>query len=839
MRRTVTIIAGVLLFFLVLPVQGLITRPLELKLLLSSSAHICVVKVEKFDPERPAMVLNVEADLKGKGAPRRWPVNLTGDREATKYKHTPQLLKRLAKDLSILVFLDEKPDRFIGFAYSEGTWFSLVGEKDKETVRWSFTHCEPYLRRTFKGTTAELREVMEKAIKDKKELPPADPKVEPGFGPEIKEKAPEPKDKGASRGRIHPSSLSTGPVFGVIVGLPAGGIIGILALLFPAVFGGVAILMRRWAALVAVLFTTSTLFSCYVLWPEQFWWTRSQTVWAGILLVTLAGAAWAWIRQLHYLDPECTEPAMPARTERIMLFVLSNIALAGLLTILALNNPELNDLKLFLWITGVGFWVGTLYAFLPKSAHFERRALPTEGLVLVCMALTAVVLTARGSSATVEGGRDLKSAATGDAKKGAELVRQVWKFTPQGQSDMASTPVVVGKRVYLGVIHFTAFEKIGRVYCLESYLDEQGVEKVREVWRFDHNGKMKQMFSSPCIHGDKLYIGEGFHENNECNLFCLDVATGKLNWAFNTASEEEDKLWSFPTNSHVESTPFVANGRVFFGAGDKGLYCVDVKNGKKVWQYPEPGNRQTGLHIDTSPVVVGNRVFCCSGKSQTFKQMEVFCVEAASGKKVWSRMADLPVWGSPSIHDGLVYVGLGNTRINEESKDATGSILCLDAFDGSRRWDYPVKGAVHTKQAFAGGLVYAGSQDGHCYALDAREGTLVWKRDLGSITVSSPALVRGAWDDAPSALYIAALKGDVYCLDPRTGDVFWHFDELSSGGEDKKGFGAAMLTSPAVTVQRTPDGDQRRIYIASGVFGGTSSVLYCLEDKWIGDAPEK
>ena len=52
--------------------------------------------------------------------------------------------------------------------------------------------------------------------------------------------------------------------------------------------------------------------------------TAPRVLWAGILLVTVAGAAWAWVRQLRYLDPESTEPPMPARTERITLFILSN-----------------------------------------------------------------------------------------------------------------------------------------------------------------------------------------------------------------------------------------------------------------------------------------------------------------------------------------------------------------------------------------------------------------------------------------------------------------------------------------------------------------------------------
>src|SRR6185369_3038167 len=111
-------------------------------------------------------------------------------------------------------------------------------------------------------------------------------------------------------------------------------------------------------------------------------------------------------------------------------------------------------------------------------------------------------------------------------------------------------------------------------------------------------------------------------------------ATGKKLWDFNTASKEENALWQgIDTNSHIESSPVVRDGHVFFGAGDKGLYCLDAVNGSKLWQYPPPGQAKTALHIDANPTVVGNRVYCCSGKSQNFQRFVVFCVDATTGKK--------------------------------------------------------------------------------------------------------------------------------------------------------------------------------------------------------------
>ena len=145
-----------------------------------------VAKVEKLYPEKPAMLLNVEDDLKGKLPFRKLPVHLKGDTEANKLNHVPQLLKRLAGDLPIILFVEEKDKKLTALAYTNGTWMQLVGDKTgADTAVWSLTHGEPYLRRTYKGTTAELKQTLIAVLAGKKRAPEIDKKETPGFGPEV------------------------------------------------------------------------------------------------------------------------------------------------------------------------------------------------------------------------------------------------------------------------------------------------------------------------------------------------------------------------------------------------------------------------------------------------------------------------------------------------------------------------------------------------------------------------------------------------------------------------------------------------------------------------------
>src|SRR5215471_8995175 len=176
------LVLGVSLVLLVGPAYALITRPLPLSHFLAQSEFILTAKVAKIDTtaENPRVLLTVDDDLKGKASFRKLGVVLTGDADARKYDHTPQLLKRLAPDLPLVVFVSKGAKGFIALAYTNGTWFQMKGERanDSDPLVWSFTHCEPYLRRTFKDGTADLRQVVIDALADKKAPPDVDSKVE-------------------------------------------------------------------------------------------------------------------------------------------------------------------------------------------------------------------------------------------------------------------------------------------------------------------------------------------------------------------------------------------------------------------------------------------------------------------------------------------------------------------------------------------------------------------------------------------------------------------------------------------------------------------------------------
>ncbi len=184
-----TTLAGVTMLILAPMAFSVIKALTPLRTFIKDAQYIAVAKVDSLYPDKPAMVLLVQDDVKGKLPFRKLPIHLKGDTEAEKLDHPALLLKRLAPDLPLVLFVNQVGSKLTAFAYTNGTWIQLVGDKTgADTAILSLTHGEPYLRRTFKGTTDELLATLRDGIAGKKKLPEPNAKEAPGFGPEVENK---------------------------------------------------------------------------------------------------------------------------------------------------------------------------------------------------------------------------------------------------------------------------------------------------------------------------------------------------------------------------------------------------------------------------------------------------------------------------------------------------------------------------------------------------------------------------------------------------------------------------------------------------------------------------
>lgn len=185
------------LLLLAIPANAYIQAEISMKQVFAQTQFIFTAKVEAFDAEKRTAVFTVDEHLKGKVTFQKLHMALAADKEtAREYNKPSYLLKRLAAKQTVVFFADAKEGAFapirrgnlVLFLYTKGTWvqFAAVTEEKQSSLPIAFHHFEPYLRRTFKGTTAEMRQVIIDGLSGKEAPPPYDPKEPGGFGPEIR-----------------------------------------------------------------------------------------------------------------------------------------------------------------------------------------------------------------------------------------------------------------------------------------------------------------------------------------------------------------------------------------------------------------------------------------------------------------------------------------------------------------------------------------------------------------------------------------------------------------------------------------------------------------------------
>ena len=239
--------------------------------------------------------------------------------------------------------------------------------------------------------------------------------------------------------------------------------------------------------------------------------------------------------------------------------------------------------------------------------------------------------------------------------------------------------------------------------------------------------------------------------------------------------------WSRQLGESVDSSPAVANGRVYVGADNGFLYCLDADDGSELWRAATGGAIVSSPALGEGIVYVGSVDRC------------LYAFSITDGAQLWRVRTRKPVLAPPLVYAGRVYFG---------SMD--GTFRCVDAIDGKPLWQLqasPISGAA---AADTGGTVYFGDYSGAAYALDAATGTQVWKAQLKGSIIAAPLSISGkiiVGVMGPTALTIEKIKYLV-ALDATTGAEAWSQFEGSS-------------------VLHTPVADEKAVYF--GIVSGYTS----------------
>ena len=209
-----------------------------------------------------------------------------------------------------------------------------------------------------------------------------------------------------------------------------------------------------------------------------------------------------------------------------------------------------------------------------------------------------------------------------------------------------------------------------------------------------------------------------------------------------------------------------------------------------LWSY------QTGYAVHSSPSVVDGMVYIGSN------DRKIYCLDAENGLKIWESPISGDIRTGPAVIEEKVYVTVN------------GIAYCFNAINGTEIWMSSIGGAIFSSPAVANGKVYFGSQNKKVYCLDADNGSCLWTYTTGGMVYSSPAVVNGR-------VYIGSDDKKVYCLDADPLD-----DGVDEGFDDPDGaeydFIWSFLTSGSMW-DSSPAVIDDKIYI-----GTLDKKVYCL-----------
>jgi polyvinyl alcohol dehydrogenase (cytochrome) len=391
----------------------------------------------------------------------------------------------------------------------------------------------------------------------------------------------------------------------------------------------------------------------------------------------------------------------------------------------------------------------------------------------------------------------------------------------------------------------------------EKQLTPGSVGRLKVKWIFETGGDVS---SQPTVVNGVIYFGSW-----DGKEYAVDAKTGKKLWEFDTGG--------YPSRSGAA----YADGALYFADAGGRMYALDAKSGQKLWQVkvdPHPMNICTsapiyhngrvyiGVSSREEVVMMGNSKYeCCTFRGG------VAAFDAKTGKQVWRFYtvkeepkeqgkdkfgrrifgpSGVGVWSTVAINPQAkrLYLTTGDDYTKPES-NMSDAIIALNLDTGNMIWSYQATpgdvwnanclanpkecgpdhdfGTIPMTFKGAGGkaLVGAGQKSGWFYAVNPKDGKLVWKTEVGPGGMLGGIEFGAATDGERvyAAISNHPKQGSVSALDGATGKILWK----TPSPDNKSNFGPITITGT---------GNNRLVFAgSSGNFvraydAGTGKILW-------------
>lgn len=317
---------------------------------------------------------------------------------------------------------------------------------------------------------------------------------------------------------------------------------------------------------------------------------------------------------------------------------------------------------------------------------------------------------------------------------------------------------------------------VGNALKPDSTLENMAVTlpPAQDVKNWNHVGGNPSHFVSPVIVGSDLNkvweqrIGEGADTHhrlithpvvNNGLVYSMDIhghvqarktEDGTLVWELNTSPEEG--------HSNTMGGGFAAEGDFLYITTSFGdVWCVEAQTGKSVW------TKSLETPIRAAPTVFGGRVFVVTVNN------EIFALETKSGDELWDyagivEPSSILGGSAPAACAQAVVVALTSGEIYCLSPES-GRVLWSDTMTPALRID-TVSSIAHirARPIIEGDVVYLASHGGRIAAYELLTGKKMWAKEIGALR--TPAL-------SGDFIFAITTNDDLVCLLKSTGQVRW------------------------------------------------------------------
>jgi alcohol dehydrogenase (cytochrome c) len=357
-----------------------------------------------------------------------------------------------------------------------------------------------------------------------------------------------------------------------------------------------------------------------------------------------------------------------------------------------------------------------------------------------------------------------------DARTGRELWKTLGGNPNQGQT-FTHAPQVVKDKVIAGVA--------GGERGARGFIAAWDVKTGKEVWRFNtvpgpgepgnetwsgdswmHGGAPIWVTGSYDPETNLTYWGTGnpgpdwdgrarLGDNlYSCSVIALDADTGKLKWHYQFSPHNEFDWDATQIPVLVDMDWQGRPRKLMLFANRSGIFYVL--------------DRTTGEFLRGTPFVKTNWVdgFDAKGRPNQIlhpSREGTLVFPGNQGGTNWynpsysprTGLFYVPTWENsssiyllneapPEFHEGQNFAGAFPR--NQRGGDQYSAIRALDPKTGEKKWDYRMEptGTDAGVLTTASDVLFSGGRDGSFYALDARDGKLLWQTNLGPSVFSGP-----------------------------------------------------------------------------------------------------